>query len=80
MNLQYVSDAQGRHTAVLIPIDDWNELTAQRQALEKVGEDLKKPEKIFKKPSDFRGTLTSDEADKYLVYLKQARSEWDRDI
>jgi hypothetical protein len=30
--------------------------------------------------TDFEGTLSSDEADAYHKYLKQARSEWDRDI
>ena len=28
----------------------------------------------------FKGLLTSEEADEFHIYLKQARSEWDRDI
>jgi hypothetical protein len=28
----------------------------------------------------FKGLLTSEEADKYHSYLKQARNEWDRNI
>ena len=28
----------------------------------------------------FKGLLTKEEAEKYHQYLKQARSEWDRDI
>lgn len=28
----------------------------------------------------FKGLLTGEEADKYDVYLKQARKEWDRDL
>jgi hypothetical protein len=28
----------------------------------------------------FKGLLTNEEADKYNSYLKQARSEWDRDL
>jgi len=28
----------------------------------------------------FKGLLTTDEADKYHTYLKQARNEWDRDL
>lgn len=28
----------------------------------------------------FKGLLTNEEADKYHAYLKQARSEWDRDL
>jgi hypothetical protein len=28
----------------------------------------------------FKGLLTNEEADKYNIYLKQARGEWDRDL
>ena len=28
----------------------------------------------------FKGLLTSEDADNYHTYLKQVRSEWDRDI
>ena len=28
----------------------------------------------------FKGLLTAEEANKYNVYLKQARKEWDRDL
>ncbi len=39
-------------------------------------------EKIAKpnQASRFKGLLTSEEADKFHSHLKQARSEWDRDI
>jgi hypothetical protein len=30
--------------------------------------------------SRFKGLLTNEEAEKYHQYIKQARSEWDRDI
>ncbi|WP_262507383.1 hypothetical protein [Spirosoma radiotolerans] len=33
MNIQYISDAQGRHTAIVIPIEEWNNITAKHQDL-----------------------------------------------
>ena len=32
-----------------------------------------------KKPSDFAGILTKDEAEKMQHYLTEARKQWDRD-
>jgi hypothetical protein len=31
-----------------------------------------------KKPSDFAGTLSKEQGEKFHEYLKQARNEWDR--
>ncbi len=33
-----------------------------------------------KKPSDFAGTLSKEEGEKFHEYLKQARNEWDRNL
>jgi len=33
-----------------------------------------------KKPSDFAGTLSKEEGEKFHKYLKQARNEWDRNF
>jgi hypothetical protein len=78
MDLQYISDTNGRQTAVVIPIDDWHNLTAKHQDLK----NLETPEKktVRKKPSDFRGCITEESADKLLKYTEQARIEWQRDI
>jgi hypothetical protein len=73
MDLQYLSDTQGNHTAIVIPIDQWNDITAKHQ-------DLKTLEMPPKNASRFKGLLTNEEANKYHTYLKQARSEWERDI
>ena len=73
MDLQYISDTQGRHTAVVIPIEDWNTLTTKHQ-------DLKVLEKPKNNAARFKGLLTNEEAMSYHTYLKQARSEWERDI
>jgi hypothetical protein len=33
MDLQYISDADGKHTAVIIPIEDWKGLTLKHEGL-----------------------------------------------
>lgn len=35
---------------------------------------------IKKKPSDFVGTLSKEEGEKFHKYLKQARNEWERNF
>ncbi|MDP9079713.1 MAG: hypothetical protein M3O71_19975 [Bacteroidota bacterium] len=78
MELQYVSDSEGKPTAVLIPIAEWNSITAKHKDLK----DLT-PKSIVKKTEGaarFRGILTSEEVKEYQEYAKQARAEWDRDI
>ncbi len=79
MELQYISDGAGNHTAVIIPIAEWNNITAKHEDLKEL---MDEPEKkaIKRKPSDFAGTLSNEEAEKFHEYLKQARSEWDRNI
>ena len=73
MDLQYISDTQGNHTAVIIPIEKWNNLTAKHQ-------DLKMMELPKNNASRFKNLLTNEEADKYHTYLKNARNQWERDI
>lgn len=73
MNLHYISDAQGRHTAVVIPIEEWNNMTAKYK-------DLKELEKPVQKPSDFRGAISKETATVMLQYIEQARNEWESGI
>lgn len=35
MNIQYISDQNGIHTSVVIPIDDWNRIKEKYSELEK---------------------------------------------
>ena len=72
MSLQYISDEQGRHTAVIIPIEEWNEITARYQ-------DLKLVDALKSKPSDFRGAISDKTADALLRHTEQARTEWGND-
>jgi hypothetical protein len=77
MNVQYITDENGNQKAVIIPIEEWNNITAKHQDVKELTE-----EKSIKlnDVSRFKGILTNDEADKYHQYLKKARNEWDRDI
>lgn len=68
MEIQYLSDEQGRHTAVQIPIDEWNKLTEENEVLRNF-------EKKKKKPSDFFGTLNIEEGEKMQKYLMESRNE-----
>lgn len=73
MDIQYLSDEQGRHTAVQIPINEWNKLTEESEV-------FRNYEKKRKKPSDFRGSISKKTAEQLLEYATQARTEWNRDI
>jgi hypothetical protein len=77
MDLQYISDSEGKHTAVVISIEEWNMITAKHQDL-KILEEPKI--KIKRKPSDFIGTLSKEEGAKMQANVIQSRSEWERNI
>lgn len=74
MPLQYLSDADGNHTAVMIPISEWELLTKQFEALKS----LEKPstKTTVKSPSDFAGTMPPDVAEAFHSYLKESRESW----
>nr|WP_293836260.1 hypothetical protein [uncultured Arsenicibacter sp.] len=78
MSVQYISDSQGKHTAVVISIEDWNALKAKYRDLEI----LEKPagSSIKRKPSDFAGCLSRETATKMLLDIEQSRNQWERDI
>lgn len=73
MSLQYISDVQGRHTAVIISIEDWNALTARHQ-------DLKSLENPKRKPSDFLGCVSGETAQQMITDIERSRNEWERAI
>ena len=78
MNVQYLSDAQGRHTAIVIPIEEWNTLTAKHEDLKML--EKPKQEGARPKPSDFRGSISKKTADELLRHTEQARTEWESTI
>jgi len=79
MELQYISDNAGNHTAVIIPIAEWNNITAKHEDLKEL---TNEPEKKSnqKKPSDFAGTMSNAEAEKLRKHVEQSRNEWERNF
>lgn len=73
MDLQYLFDSDGKRTAVVIDIVEWENLTLRY-------EELKKLESSKKKPSDFRGTISQKTVELLHQHTEQARKEWDRNI
>jgi len=58
MDLQYISDADGKHTAVVIPIEDWKDLTIKHEDLRNLEHKIKKvdflEEAVFGKEKSVR--------------------------
>lgn len=78
MDLQYLSDTEGKHTAVVIPIEEWNMITAKHQDLKSLENPKKQDNKL--KPSSFRGAISQKTADDLLLYAEKARTEWERNM
>jgi hypothetical protein len=75
MALQYISDNSGNHTAVIIPIDEWNNIIAVHTDLKELENENITPKR---KPSDFIGSLSKETAKKMLLDIEQSRNEWER--
>ncbi len=78
MDLQYISDTDGKHTAVIIPIEQWNNITTKYQDLKILENPKGNIQK--KKPSDFRGAISKQTAIELIQYTEQARAEWETRI
>ncbi len=78
MDLQYLSDIEGKHTAVVIPIEEWNIITANHQDLKSLENPRKQNNTM--KPSSFRGAISQETTDDLLLYSEKPRKEWERDI
>lgn len=74
MPIHYITDAAGEHTAVLIPINEWELLTRKH-------EDLKNLEAAVKKPgiqlSGLAGKLSYETAEAMLHHVAEDRNEWE---
>jgi hypothetical protein len=81
MPLQYISDASGNHTAVVIPIEEWKLLLSkcsELQSLEsrsQVGPSSPKPYTM----DEFIGKLSPEAAEALQNYTQKSRDEWERD-
>ena len=69
MGTQYLSDEQGKRTAVQIPIQDWNKHIEESKTFR----NSEKDKSSQKKPSDFQGAISKNTADQLLQYVEQAR-------
>ena len=80
--LQYISDYTGRHTAVIIPISEWESIVRKYADLKLLEQEssLEKESSDKYKMGDFAGILTPDKADALLQHVEQSRNEWDRDF
>jgi hypothetical protein len=74
MPLQYITDATGTHTAVLIPINEWELLTRKYKDLKTLETPSETPKT---KLSDLAGKLSYETAETMLSYVAESRTEWD---
>ncbi|AMR33868.1 hypothetical protein A0256_21705 [Mucilaginibacter sp. PAMC 26640] len=77
MAIQYVSDDAGNKTAVLIPIDEWNNLTSKHEDIQLLVQDPAQP-KSKRKPSEFVGTLDKETGRQMILDIEKDREEWER--
>ena len=74
MPLQYLTDTNGTHTAVLIPINEWELITRKHQDLKLLENNEAKP---ITKLSHLAGKLSDETAEDMLNYVAESRNEWD---
>jgi len=75
MPLQYISDVEGNHTAVLIPINEWELIIRRHEDLKKLEIPVNSIQRI--KPSDLAGSMPLDIANDFNKYIEESRKEWD---
>ncbi len=74
MPIQYITDAKGEHTAVLIPINEWELITRKHKDLKDLETATDKPKT---KLSDLAGKLSYETAEAMLNYVAEGRNEWE---
>jgi hypothetical protein len=78
MPLQYLSDYSGKHTAVVIPIGEWENIVNKHADLRS----LEQPEPTSH-PSgkhtmaEFAGSISKEMAEQLQKHVEQSRNEWD---
>lgn len=74
MPIQYITDAAGEHTAVLIPINEWELITRKHEDLKSLEiTDVKSKIQL----SSLAGKLSYKTAQSMLSYVAESRNEWD---
>lgn len=79
MPMQYIKDNKGKTTAVIIPIEEWKELTSRHEDLIQLEQKAVATTEKKIKPSDFAGILSEDAYQSITQHIKKERDEWDRD-
>ena len=79
MSLQYLADHSGKHTAVVIPIIEWETIVSKHADLRSLEQDPREPASRKYSMGDFAGILSPETADALLKHAEQSRNEWDRD-
>ena len=74
MPLQYITDASGLNTAVLIPISEWELITRKHEDLKSMEN---KQSNNKKKLSQLAGKLSNTTTDEMLNYTSKSRGEWE---
>jgi len=75
MSLQYITDSTGIHTAVLIPIQEWEMMKNRHSDLEELEKNNNKPPL---KLSELAGKLSYETAEEMLNFVAESRKEWER--
>jgi hypothetical protein len=76
MPLQYITDAAGHYTAVLIPIREWESITRKHEDLKSLEtNDVKSKIKL----SSLAGKLSYKTAEAMLNHVAESRNEWNKD-
>jgi len=79
MPLQYLKDNYNNTTAVVVPISDWERITQIHKDINLMLQPKTDAEKKIK-PSDYRGCISVETADKLNAHIEQSRNEWSNDI
>lgn len=78
MPMQFIQDNSGLVTAVIIPIEEWRNITSKHQDLKQL-EQRQNPEPVKEiQPSDFAGTLSDEGYQAINEHIQQIRNDWDR--
>jgi len=78
MALQYISDNSGNHTAVIIPITEWNNIIATHEDLKELENRVENTRQ--RKPPDFKGCITKETALKMISDIELSRNDWERNF
>ncbi len=79
MSLQYLKDDHNNITAVVVPIGDWEKITKAHKDIQLMLLSKKDTDNNIK-PSDFRGCISKETADKLNAHIEQSRNEWRNNI